>query len=49
MNLDWLAQFTLSTPLAIRALECLFAYSAGIQTSEYLRMRSAMNEHLISY
>ena len=45
MNLDWLSQFTLSTPLAIRALECLFALSAGIQTSEYLRMRSAMNAH----
>lgn len=43
MNLDWLAPFTVSTPAAIRALECLFALSAGIQTLEYLRMRPAMN------
>lgn len=43
MNLDWLAPFALSTPAAFRALECLFALSAGIQTLEYLRMRPAMN------
>jgi hypothetical protein len=43
MNLDWLAPFTVSTPAAIRTLECLFALSAGIQTLEYLRMRPAMN------
>ena len=43
MNLDWLTPFAVSTPAAIRALECLFALSAGIQTLEYLRMRPAMN------
>jgi hypothetical protein len=37
MSLDWFTPFTLSTALAIRALECLFALSAGIQTLEYLR------------
>ena len=45
MTLDWLMPFTLSTPLAARALEYLFALSAGIQTLEYLRMRPAMNQH----
>ena len=44
MTLDWLSAFTLSTPLAARWLECLFALSAGIQTLEYLRMRPAMNQ-----
>ena len=43
MSLDWFTPFTLSTALAIRTLECLFALSAGIQTLEYLRMRPAMN------
>ena len=43
MNLDWLTPFAVNTPAAIRALECLFALSAGIQTLEYLRMRPAMN------
>ena len=45
MNLDWLPVLTLPTPVAIRALECLFALSAGIQTLEYLRMRPAMGQH----
>ena len=45
MNLDWLLVLTLPTPVAIRALECLFALSAGIQTLEYLRMRPAMGQH----
>ena len=45
MTLDWLSAFTLSTPLAARWLECLFALSAGIQTLEYLRMRPAMNQN----
>ena len=45
MTLDGLMPFTLSTPLAARALEYLFALSAGIQTLEYLRMRPAMNQH----
>lgn len=45
MILEWLASFTVGTPLAARALECLFAFSAGIQTLEYLRMRPAMNQH----
>jgi len=43
--MDLLAPFNLTTPLAARALECLFALSAGIQTLEYLRMRPAMNQH----
>ena len=45
MNLDWLPVLTLPTPVAIRALECLFALSAGIQTLEYLKMRPAMGQH----
>ena len=39
---DGLISMSLSTPRAIRALELLFALSAGIQTLEYLRMRKAM-------
>jgi hypothetical protein len=42
MMLDWTVPYILSTPLAIRALELLFALSAGIQTFEYWRMRPAM-------
>ncbi len=42
MMLDWTTPYILSTPLAIRALELLFALSAGIQTLEYWRMRPAM-------
>lgn len=45
MTLDWITSFSLSTHLAARALECLFAISVGIQTLEYLRMRPAMNQH----
>jgi len=41
MNLDWHTAEILSTPLAIRAIELLFALSLGIQTLEYWRMRSA--------
>ena len=40
---DGLIPMSLSTPWAIRALELLFALSAGIQTLEYLRMRKAMH------
>ena len=35
--------FQLGTPMAIRALELLFALSASIQTLEFLRMGKAMN------
>ena len=42
MTLDWTIPFVLSTPWAIRALELLFALSAGIQTLEYWRMQAAM-------
>ena len=41
MTMDWHASFMLSTPLAIRAIELLFAWSLSIQTLEYLRMRPA--------
>jgi len=44
VSIDWLSHFTLSMPLAARALAGLFALSAGIQTLEYLRMRPAMNQ-----
>ena len=39
MMLDWNSPYVLSTPLAVRCLELLFAWSAGIQTLEYWRMR----------
>ena len=42
MMLDWHHPNILSTPIAISALERLFALSAGIQTLEYCRMRDAM-------
>ena len=42
MTLDWTIPFVLSTPWAIRAIELLFALSAGIQTLEYWRMQTAM-------
>ena len=42
MTPDWTTPFVLSTPWAIRAIEWLFALSAGIQTLEYWRMQSAM-------
>jgi len=45
VSLDWLPVLTLPTPVAIRALECLFAISACIQTVEYLKMRPAMGQH----
>lgn len=40
--MNWTAPELLSTEWAIRALEILFAWSAGIQTLEYWRMRPAM-------
>jgi hypothetical protein len=40
--MNWTTPDFLSTELAIRALEILFAWSAGIQTLEYWRMRPAM-------
>jgi hypothetical protein len=40
VTLDWTIPFVLSTPWAIRALELLFALSAGIQTLEYWRMQA---------
>jgi hypothetical protein len=43
MMFDWSTPYLLSTPAAVRALEFLFAISAGIQTLEYWRMRSAMH------
>ena len=43
MMLDWNSPDVLSTPLAVRCLELLFAWSAGIQTLEYWRMRPAMH------
>ena len=41
MTLDWHSAYIVSTPLAIRAMELLFALSLGIQTLEYWRMRPA--------
>jgi hypothetical protein len=41
MILDWHSAYIVSTPLAIRAMELLFALSLGIQTLEYWRMRPA--------
>ena len=40
--MNWTSPELLSTEWAIRALEILFAWSAGIQTLEYWRMRTAM-------
>lgn len=45
MSIDWLPILEVSTPEAARGLTCLFAISAGIQTLEYLRMRTAMGQH----
>ncbi len=42
MMMDWSTPYILSTPVAIRTLEWLFAWSVGIQTLEYWRMRGAM-------
>lgn len=39
---DWIAPIQLSMPMAIRALELLFAWCIGIQTLEYWRLRPAM-------
>ena len=41
MILDWHSAYIVTTPLAIRAMELLFALSLGIQTLEYWRMRPA--------
>jgi hypothetical protein len=41
MILDWSEPFVLSTPVAIRTIELLFAWSMCIQTLEYWRMRPA--------
>lgn len=40
--LDWQTSYSLSMPWAVRSLELLFAFSAGIQTLEFWRMRHAM-------
>ena len=42
MTPEWSTPYILSTPVAIRAIEFLFAMCAGIQTLEYWRMRHAM-------
>jgi hypothetical protein len=42
MMLDWNTPLMVSTPVAILSLELLFAWSVGIQTVEYWRMRAAM-------
>lgn len=41
MILDWHSAYIVTTPLAIRAMELLFALNLGIQTLEYWRMRPA--------
>lgn len=44
MMLDWSTPYILNMEMAIRAMELLFALSAGIQTLEYLRMQPAMQK-----